>query len=127
MRILLTGGAGYIGSHTAVALLAAGHQVVCFDNLSNSRAEIIARLETITGQWFPLIIGDIRDRPALEQAMRNHAIEAVIHFAGLKAVGEAAANPIIYYDNNVRGTLNLIQAMTACNIKTLVFSSSATV
>lgn len=127
MRILLTGGAGYIGSHTAVALAAAGHEVVCFDNLSNSRAEVMDRLETITGQSIPLIVGDIRDRTALEQAMRSRAIEAVIHFAGLKAVGEAVAKPLIYYDNNVRGTLSLIEAMIACSVKTLVFSSSATV
>lgn len=127
MRILLTGGAGYIGSHTAVALAAAGHEVVCFDNLSNSRAGVMDRLETITGQSMPLIVGDIRDRNALEQAMRCHAIEAVIHFAGLKAVGEAVAKPLIYYDNNVRGTLSLIEAMIACSVKTLVFSSSATV
>lgn len=127
MRILLTGGAGYIGSHTAVALVAAGHEVVCFDNLSNSRAEVMDRLETITGQSIPLIVGDIRDRNALEQAMRSHAIEAMIHFAGLKAVGEAVAKPLIYYDNNVRGTLSLIEAMITCSVKTLVFSSSATV
>lgn len=127
MRILLTGGAGYIGSHTAVALAAAGHEIVCFDNLSNSRAEVMDRLETITGQSIPLIVGDIRDRTSLEQAMRSHAIEAVIHFAGLKAVGEAVAKPLIYYDNNVRGTLSLIEAMIACSVKTLVFSSSATV
>lgn len=127
MRILLTGGAGYIGSHTAVALAAAGHEVVCFDNLSNSRAEVMDRLETITGQSIPLIVGDIRDRTSLEQAMQSHAIEAVIHFAGLKAVGEAVARPLIYYDNNVRGTLSLIEAMIACSVKTLVFSSSATV
>lgn len=127
MRILLTGGAGYIGSHTAVALAAAGHEVVCFDNLSNSRAGVMDQLETITGQSMPLIVGDIRDRNALEQAMRCHAIEAVIHFAGLKAVGEAVAKPLIYYDNNVRGTLSLIEAMIACSVKTLVFSSSATV
>lgn len=127
MRILLTGGAGYIGSHTAVALAAAGHKVFCFDNLSNSRAGVMDQLETITGQSMPLIVGDIRDRNALEQAMRCHAIEAVIHFAGLKAVGEAVAKPLIYYDNNVRGTLSLIEAMIACSVKTLVFSSSATV
>ena len=127
MRILLTGGAGYIGSHTAVALAAAGHEIVCFDNLSNSRAEVMDRLETITGQSLPLIVGDIRDRTSLEQAMRSHAIEAVIHFAGLKAVGEAVAKPLIYYDNNVRGTLSLIEAMIACSVRTLVFSSSATV
>ncbi len=127
MRILLTGGAGYIGSHTAVELVSAGHDVVCFDNLSNSRAEVMDRLETITGQAIPLVIGDIRDRAALEQVIRDHDIEAVIHFAGLKSVGEAVAQPLIYYDNNVRGTLSLIEAMVACNVKSLVFSSSATV
>lgn len=127
MRILLTGGAGYIGSHTAVALIAAGHDVVCFDNLSNSRAEVMDRLESITGQAIPLIVGDIRDRNALEAAISGNGIDAVIHFAGLKAVGEAVANPLIYYDNNVRGTLSLIEAMIACDVKTLVFSSSATV
>lgn len=117
MRILLTGGAGYIGSHTAVALAATGHEVVCFDNLSNSRAEVMDQLETITGQSIPLIVGDIRDRTSLEQAMQSHAIEAVIHFAGLKAVGEAVARPLIYYDNNVRGTLSLIEAMIACSVR----------
>ncbi|MEN9926144.1 MAG: hypothetical protein RL268_2270 [Pseudomonadota bacterium] len=127
MRILLTGGAGYIGSHTAVALSAVGHEVVCFDNLYNSRAEVVDRLETITGQSIPLIVGDVRDRTSLERAMRSHAIEAVIHFAGLKAVGESVTMPLIYYDNNVRGTLSLIEAMIACSVRTLVFSSSATV
>jgi UDP-glucose 4-epimerase len=127
MRILLTGGAGYIGSHTAVALAAAGHRVVCYDNLSNSNPAVMDRLETIAGQAIPLVVGDIRDRAALERALGDHGIEAVIHFAGLKAVGEAVANPMIYYDNNVRGTLSLIEAMIACRVKTLVFSSSATV
>ncbi len=84
MRIFLTGGTGYIGSHTAVALSAAGHEVVCFDNLSNSRAEVMDRLETITGQSIPLIVGDIRDRTALEQAMRSHAIEGSDPFCGLE-------------------------------------------
>lgn len=127
MRILLAGGAGYIGSHTAVALAAAGHKVVCLDNLSNSRAEVMDRLEVITGQEIPLVVGDIRDRAALEQAIRENGIDAVIHFAGLKAVSEAVAKPLVYYDNNVCGTLSLIEAMLACNVKTLVFSSSATV
>ncbi len=127
MRILLTGGAGYIGSHTAVALSERGHDIVCFDNLSNSLASVMDRLEVITGQSIPLIVGDIRDGTALEQVMRDHRIEAVIHFAGLKAVGEAVAKPFIYYDNNVRGTLSLIEAMQHCGVKVLVFSSSATV
>lgn len=127
MRILLTGGTGYIGSHTAVALVAAGHRVVCFDNLSNSRSRVIHGIESITGQNIPLVIGDICDRGALEQAIRDHRIEAVIHFAGLKAVSEAVANPLIYYRNNVLGTLTLVEAMNACGVKALVFSSSATV
>lgn len=127
MRILLTGGAGYIGSHTAVALKAHAHDIVCFDNLCNSCADVIERLEDITGSSIPLVVGDIRDRLALETAMRDHGIEAVIHFAGLKAVGEAVAKPFIYYDNNVRGTLSLIEAMQSCGVKVLVFSSSATV
>lgn len=127
MRILLTGGAGYIGSHAAVALAAAGHEAVCFDNLSNSQPEVMDRLESIIGQPVPLIIGDIRDRAELEAALRTYGIEAVLHFAGLKAVGEAVAKPMLYYDTNVRGTLSLIEAMAACALKTLVFSSSATV
>ncbi len=127
MRVLLTGGTGYIGSHAAVVLAAAGYEVVCLDNLSNSRAEVMERLEVITGQNIPLVVGDVRDRPLLEQVIDGHGIEAVIHFAGLKAVGEAVAKPIIYYDNNVRGTLCLVEAMAACNLKALVFSSSATV
>lgn len=127
MGILLTGGAGYIASHTAVALAAAGHRVVCFDNLSNSHADVVERVSDITAQAIPLIIGDIRDTDALQQAIRDHGISAVIHLAGLKAVGESVAQPIAYYDNNIRGTLSLIEAMAACNIKTLVFSSSATV
>ena len=127
MNILLTGGAGYIGSHVAAPLLSAGHRVVCFDNLSNSDPAVMQRLEAITGHAVPLVTGDIRDGDALRQAMQNHAIEAVIHFAGLKAVGESVAEPIKYYDNNVRGTLSLLEAMADCSAKTLVFSSSATV
>ena len=127
MGILLTGGAGYIASHTAVALATAGHRVVCFDNLSNSHADVVERVSDIIGQPIRLILADIRDTDALRQAIRDHGITAVIHFAGLKAVGESAAQPISYYDNNVRGTLSLIEAMAACKVKTLVFSSSATV
>lgn len=127
MRILLTGGAGYIGSHTAVALIAAGHDVVCFDNLANSRSEVIARVQEITARTIPLVIGDVRDRAALESVLTAHEIEAVIHFAGLKAVGESCEKPLLYYDNNVRGTLCLLEAMAACKVHHLVFSSSATV
>lgn len=127
MKILLTGGAGYIGSHVAAPLVAAGHHVVCFDNLSNSDASVMDRLEAITGTAVPLVEGDIRDGDALCRVMREHGIDAVIHFAGLKAVGESVADPIRYYDNNVRGTLSLIEAMRDCGLKTLVFSSSATV
>jgi UDP-glucose 4-epimerase len=127
MRILLTGGAGYIGSHTAVSLASVGHEVVCFDNLANSRPEVIARLEEIAARAIPLIIGDVRDRVALEDALDTHQIEAVIHCAGLKAVGESGEKPLLYYDNNVQGTLCLLQAMAATGVRHLVFSSSATV
>lgn len=127
MKILLTGGAGYIGSHVAAALVSAGHAAVCFDNLANSNADVTDRLEAITGVPIPLVVSDIRDGDAVRRAIAEHGIEAVIHFAGLKAVGESVAEPIKYYDNNVRGTLSLVQAMTDCDVKTLVFSSSATV
>jgi UDP-glucose 4-epimerase len=127
MNILLTGGTGYIGSHVATALISAGHQVACFDNLANSDAAVIERLEAITGTAVPLVVGDIRDGDALRGAMADHDVEAVIHFAGLKAVGESVAEPMKYYDNNVRGTLSLVQAMADCSVKTMVFSSSATV
>ena len=127
MKVLLTGGAGYIGSHVAVALAAAGHDIICFDNLSNSQADVIDRLETITGKAIPLVVGDIRDRAAVRGAIGEHGAEAVVHFAGLKAVGESVAEPIKYYDNNVRGTLAMIEAMIDSGVKTLVFSSSATV
>jgi UDP-glucose 4-epimerase len=127
MKILLTGGTGYIGSHTAVALAASGHDIVCFDNLSNSQADVVERVESISGRAIPLVVGDIRDRDSLRRAMTDHGVDAVIHFAGLKAVGESVADPMRYYDNNVRGTLTLIEAMSDSGIKTLVFSSSATV
>ncbi|MCU0947392.1 MAG: UDP-glucose 4-epimerase GalE [Porphyrobacter sp.] len=127
MNVLLTGGAGYIASHTAVALAAEGHRVVCLDNLSNSRADMVRRVGDIVGHAIPLIIADIRDTDAMQQTIRDHDITAVIHFAGLKAVGESVSQPISYYENNVHGTLALLKAMAACNVKTLVFSSSATV
>ncbi len=127
MNILLTGGAGYIGSHTAVALLEAGHSVVCFDNYANSKPDIAIQLEQITGTQPVLIKGDIRDRAALDAVFAAHKIEAVIHFAGLKAVGESVAQPLDYYENNVWGTACLLQAMAAAGVRQLVFSSSATV
>ena len=125
--IFITGGAGYIGSHTCVELLNAGHAVTVFDNFSNSQPEALARVERITGKKVTLIEGDIRDQDALQAALKASGASAVIHFAGLKAVGESVAQPLRYYDNNVLGTLKLLQAMQACEVKTLVFSSSATV
>ncbi len=125
--IFITGGAGYIGSHTCVELLNAGQQVTVFDNFSNSQPEALVRVERITGKKPILIEGDIRDQAALQAALQASGANAVIHFAGLKAVGESVAQPLRYYDNNVAGTLKLLQAMQACDVKTLVFSSSATV
>lgn len=125
MKILVTGGAGYIGSHTCVELLNAGYEIIVYDNLSNSSSEALRRVEIITGKTVQLIIGDIRDEASLTQALTG--CNAVIHFAGLKAVGESVANPLEYYDNNVQGTLVLLRAMQTQNIKTIVFSSSATV
>lgn len=127
MTILLTGGTGYIGSHTAVTLLEAGQKVVLFDNLSNSRLDVVARIEQITGQAVPFIEGDIRDTKLLQKTLQEHGCDSVLHFAGLKAVGESVAKPILYYANNVQGTIGLLQAMDAAGTRTLVFSSSATV
>ena len=125
--IFVTGGAGYIGSHTCVELLDAGCDVTVFDNYSNSHPEALARVERITRKKLRLVRGDIRDRPALVLALRESGASAVIHFAGLKAVGESVTQPLAYYDNNVVGTLRLLEAMGECGVKTLVFSSSATV
>jgi UDP-glucose 4-epimerase len=127
MNILLTGGTGYIGSHTAVALAAAGHQVVLYDNLVNSSRAVLEPLERIMGTMPAFIEGDTRDTARLTEALRVHEIEAVIHFAGLKAVGESVAKPIEYYAANVQGTISLLEAMQAVQIRSLVFSSSATV
>ena len=127
MKILLTGGAGYIGSHTAVELLSKGHEVVIFDNFSNSSPASVQRIAQITGRSVPLVQGDVREQSVLEQTLREHAIDSVVHFAGKKAVGESVAQPIDYFDNNVNGTLVLIRAMEAARVKRLVFSSSATV
>ena len=125
--ILVTGGAGYIGSHTCVELLGAGMDVTVFDNFCNSSPEALRRVERIAGRPLTLVRGDIRDRAALSAALRASGAQAVIHFAGLKAVGESVDKPVEYYDNNVVGTLRLIEAMRECAIGTLVFSSSATV
>jgi UDP-glucose 4-epimerase len=125
--IFVTGGAGYIGSHTCVELLNAGYTVTAFDNYCNSRREALNRVERITGKRLTRVQGDVRDHNEITTALRASGATAVIHFAGLKAVGESAQIPLHYYDNNVVGTLRLLEAMQVCEIKTLVFSSSATV
>lgn len=125
--VLVTGGAGYIGSHTVIELQNAGHQVVVLDNLSNSSAEALKRVERITGQAVPLINGDIRDASLLADLLKQHRFDATIHFAGLKAVGESVAKPLEYYDNNVTGTQILLAALQRAGVKNFVFSSSATV
>ena len=127
MNILLTGGAGYIGSHTAVDLLEAGHKVVLLDNLSNSCRDVVGRLERITNQSIPFVEGDIRDTLLLSKTIKEKKVDAVIHFAGLKAVGESVKRPLEYFDNNVGGTISLLEAMQENQVKMLVFSSSATV
>lgn len=127
MKVLLTGGSGYIGSHTAVECLNAGHQVVVFDNLSNSSRVSLERVTQITGKPTQFIEGDIRDREALRQLFSRHDIDAVIHFAGLKAVGESVEKPLLYYDNNIVGSIVLFEAMAEAGVKAIVFSSSATV
>ncbi len=127
MKVLVTGGAGYIGSHTCVLLLEAGYDVVVFDNFSNASEESIARVEALTGKQVTLIRGDIRDRKALESVFSQHTIDAVIHFAGLKAVGESVEQPLRYYENNVCGTVLLCEVMAVYGCKSIVFSSSATV
>lgn len=127
MTVLVTGGAGYIGSHTVVNLLEAGRAVVVLDSLINGSREALNRVEAITGKSVCFIEGDVRDRALLDQLFAEHAIEAVIHFAGLKAVGESVEHPLAYYDANVQGSLVLCQAMVAAGVYRLVFSSSATV
>ena len=127
MKILVTGGAGYIGSHTCVELISAGHEVVIADNLCNSKFSVLARIQEISGQSLSFAQVDIRNRSALEVVFSKHRIDAVIHFAGLKAVGESVAEPQRYYDNNVNGSLVLFQVMAKYGVKKLVFSSSATV
>ena len=125
--ILLTGGAGYIGSHTAIVLQQAGFDVIALDNLCNSSAESLLRVAQITGKAVPLINADIRDETALRQVFAEYPISAVVHFAGLKAVGESTQLPLKYYDFNVAGTVTLCRVMADAGVKQLVFSSSATV
>jgi UDP-glucose 4-epimerase len=127
MRVLVTGGAGYIGSHACVELLEAGHSVTVVDNLCNSKEESLRRVREITGRGLDLVRADLRDSPALDRILRGQRFDAVIHFAGLKAVGESVQRPIDYYENNVGGTLSLCRALTKAGIRNLVFSSSATV
>ena len=126
-KILVTGGAGYIGSHTCIALHQAGYDIVVYDNLSNSSREAINRVSTLIGQPIEFIEGDIRDAELLRKVFTEHQFFGVIHFAGLKAVGESVAKPLLYYNNNVSGTITLLEAMAEANVKNLVFSSSATV
>lgn len=125
--ILVTGGAGFIGSHACVALAAAGMPFLVLDNLCNSRRSVLERVQRITGAPVPFVEGDIRDAGLLQRVLEQHPIDAVIHFAGLKAVGESVREPLRYYDNNVAGTVNVLRAMQAANVRTMVFSSSATV
>lgn len=127
MNILVTGGAGYIGSHTCVELLGAGHTLVVVDNLSNAKPDMIEKIRTIAGRDFTFIKADLRDRPAMESIFADHTIDAVIHLAGLKAVGESVKMPLEYYDTNLTGSLVLFETMQACGVKKIVFSSSATV
>jgi UDP-glucose 4-epimerase len=126
-NILLTGGAGYIGSHTAVVLAKVGYNVVIMDNFCNSDPSVLKRLKKILGKELTFIHGDVRNTSLVAQVLQKHQIEAVIHFAGLKAVGESVEKPIEYYANNVQGTISLLEAMQMNQVKTLVFSSSATV
>ena len=126
-KILVTGGAGYIGSHTLIELIAAGFTPVVYDNLSNSSPASLARVQQIVGQSIEFIEGDILDTQLLAKTFAAHDFTAVIHFAGLKAVGESVAKPLWYYQNNVAGTLNLLDAMTNAQVKNMIFSSSATV
>ncbi|WP_263768462.1 UDP-glucose 4-epimerase GalE [Propionivibrio soli] len=127
MHILVTGGTGYIGSHACVALLAAGHEVTVIDDLSNSRREVLDRIERIAGKRPAFFEGDVRDRPLLRSIFAGKRIDGVIHFAGLKAVGESVAQPLRYYDCNVGGALSLCEVMAEAGTKILIFSSSATV
>ncbi len=127
MKVLVTGGAGYIGSHTIVELLNCGHEVIAFDNFYNSKPESLNRVKKITGKDFKFYEADMLDKSALNKIFDENKIDAVIHFAGLKAVGESVQKPVLYYHNNITGTLTLLEVMDAHGVRNIVFSSSATV
>ncbi|MGC9402158.1 UDP-glucose 4-epimerase GalE [Vibrio genomosp. F10] len=127
MNVLVTGGMGYIGSHTCIQMIESGMTPIIFDNLYNSKSSVLERIEKVSGTRPKFVEGDVRDKDLLIQVLNEHNIESVIHFAGLKAVGESVEKPLEYYDNNVNGTLVLVDAMRQANVKSLVFSSSATV
>ncbi len=127
MKILVTGGAGFIGSHTVVELQQAGYDVVVLDNLSNASEKSLERVAKITGKEVPFYKADILDREALEEIFGKEKVDAVIHFAGLKAVGESVQKPWEYYENNIAGTLTLVDVMRKHGVKNIIFSSSATV
>lgn len=127
MNILVTGGAGYIGSHAVLALLERGHHVSVLDNFCNSSPKVMARLESLSGKTIPLFELDLRDNAKVAELLADHAIDAVVHFAALKAVGESCEQPLRYFDNNIAGTISLLSAMRTAGTKLIVFSSSATV
>ena len=127
MNVLVTGGAGYIGSHTCVELLGAGHLPIVIDNLINSSAKSLQRVQEITGKAVPFYEGDVRDEALLDKIFAEHAIDCAIHFAGLKAVGESVAKPLAYYENNLCATMTLCRVLAKHNAKRIIFSSSATV
>jgi len=127
VNILLTGGLGYIGSHVSVVLLDAGHEVILLDNLSNCKIAVLDRLQDVTKKKLPFIYGDVRDQKFLEALFKENHVDAVIHFAGLKAVGDSVKDPLSYYVNNIQGTISLLRAMQVAQVKKLVFSSSASV
>ena len=126
-KVLVTGGAGYIGSHTCLELLTAGHEVIVFDNLSNSSEESLRRVQALANKNLVFVQGDIRNQAELDSVFQDHQIDAVIHFAGLKAVGESQQIPLAYFDNNITGSVQLVKAMERAGVFNLVFSSSATV
>ncbi len=127
MKILVTGGTGYIGSHTCVELLQKGHEVVVFDNLCNSKRDVLDKVREITGKEVIFYKADMREKESMRPVFEEHTLDAVIHFAGLKAVGESVAKPLLYYQNNITGTLNLCQLMNEYQCRRIIFSSSATV